>query len=164
MNTEIEDRTDAPGASPAPGGSHLDVGPVIALPFVRLGLAATVAAACVGAIGWMVVLLLGKASVAGTVLGVWAGALSVAVAHWAGLASMEPWKGRHLGRWPFVWLRGRGVSFVGVLACALLLYFAARPEPLSFGLAVAGGYFAALLAEVGVYAHHVRSATAGSQA
>jgi hypothetical protein len=86
------------------------------------------------------------------------GALSVALAHLVGLLAMQPWKARRLGRWPFVWLVGRGVSFVAVLAFAAVLYSATRPSPLPFGLVIAAGHFAALIAEVVAYATHVRTA------
>ena len=86
-------------------------------------------------------------------------AMLVVVAKVVGLLAMRPWSPRRVGKWPFVWLVGRGVSFAFVLILAVLIYSATQPRPLAFGLAIAAGYFAALLAEVAVYAAHVRSVT-----
>ncbi len=141
----------------APVEGRIDVGPELTLPLARLALAAAGAAMAVAAIGWGVVAALGPAQPGPAVLGVWLGGGAVACAHVAGLVAMRPWRARRLGRWPFVWLVGRGVSFGVVLVLAVLLYSATRPSPLAFGLVIASGYFAALMAEVAVYAAHVRS-------
>jgi hypothetical protein len=124
---------------------------------LALGAAAVGAAGLVALIGWGVVLAVGPANPGSAVLGAWMGGVAVGAAHVAGLLAMAPWKPRRLGRWPFVWLVGRGVSFACVLVFAVLLYSATRPSPLAFGLVIASGYFAALMAEVAVYAAHVRS-------
>jgi len=135
----------------------VDVGPELTLPLLPLAGAAVLAASLVALVGWGVVLGVGPANMGDAVKGVWLGGLAVAAAHVAGLLAMAPWRARRLGRWPFVWLVGRGVSFGCVLVFAVLLYSATRPSPLAFGLVIASGYFAALMAEVAVYAAHVRS-------
>lgn len=148
--------TEPPAAVPegfAEVRGRVDVGPLLTLPLLPLLAAAVGASVAVGLVGWGVVVVAGGAGV----VGVWLGAVAVALAHGAGLVAMRPWQARRLGRWPFVWLIGRGVSFGVVLALAVLLYSAARPSPLPFGLVIASGYFAALMAEVAVYASHVRS-------
>ena len=150
-----------PAASEAPGFAEargrIDVGPLLTLPAVALVAAAIGAAAAVALVGWAVVLAVGVPNPGPAVLGVWLGGAAVGAAHVVGMLSMMPWRARRLGRWPFTWLIGRGVSFACVLAFAVLLYSAARPSPLPFGLVIASGYFAALMAEVAVYAAHVRS-------
>jgi len=138
----------------APGG--LDVGPMVTLPLFRLLAAAWGATAVVGFVSQGVWSWLGRLT-PGVKDGIWLGAACVAVAHLVGLLALRPWSARRLGRWPFAWLVGRGASFVAVLLVAALLYSSARPEPLAFGLVIATGYFAALIAEVVAYATHIRS-------
>ena len=141
---------------PPPAMMRVDVGPLLTLPLGRLGLAATGAAVLVGAAGWVVCLMFAPLPKGPWVLAVWLGVGAVVIAKWAGLLAMRPWSARRLGKWPFVWLIGRGTSFVLVLLLAVLIYSSTQPRPLTFGLAIAAGYFAALLAEVAVYASHVR--------
>lgn len=86
--------------------------------------------------------------------------LAVGVAFGAkviGMLAINPWKRRHLGRWGLVFLAGRGVSFASVLILGVSLYFAARPDPLAFGLVAATAYFAAMLCELAAYARMVKA-------
>lgn len=142
-----------------PAMMRVDVGPEVRLPGFRLAMSAFAAVVMVGAAGWVAVLMFAPLPKGPWASAVWAGVGAVAVAKVAGLLAMRPWAARRLGKWPFVWLVGRGVSFIGVLLLAVLIYSATQPRPLAFGLAIAAGYFAALLAEVAVYAAHVRSVT-----
>ncbi len=147
--------------APSPEGfaqvhSALDVGPQLSLPGLRLLLAAWLGAAGVAALGTAILAIVGMTQPR-ELASPWVAWLGLAIAKASGLLWMRPWKPRYLGRWPFVWLGARGVSFGAVLILSVLLYFAARPEPLPFGLVIAGGYFAALLCEVAVYSSHIRS-------
>ena len=121
--------------------------------------AASAGAVMVGAAGWVAVLMFAPLPKGPWAAAVWWGIGAVVVAKVVGLLAMRPWSPRRVGKWPFVWLVGRGVSFAFVLILAVLIYSATQPRPLAFGLAIAAGYFAALLAEVAVYAAHVRSVT-----
>ncbi len=158
MTTEKSQPQSDP-VPPPPAMMRVDVGPMITLPFGRLMLAAFGASVMVGAIGWVAVLIFAPLPKVPWASASWAGVGAVVLADWAGILAMRPWAPRRLGKWPFVWLIGRGVSFAGVLILAVLIYSATQPRPLAFGLAIAAGHFAALLAEVAVYAAHVRSVT-----
>lgn len=160
-STSTEPGESADRSAPVPGFAEargrVDVGPLLTLPTLALMGASLGAAAAVSLVGWGVVLAVGPSNSGNAVLGVWLGGAAVGAGHVLGLLAMTPWRPRRLGRWPFTWLIGRGVSFACVLIFGVLLYSAARPGPLPFGLVIASGYFAALMAEVAVYAAHVRS-------
>lgn len=142
------------GQSPRPANWQ-DVGAEISLPAVGLMVGVAIAAALVGLIAWPILSKFKPGGVpaiplaAGVVVG----------AFLASTLAMRPWKPRRAGRLPMLWLAGRAVCFVSVLALGALVYFAPRqrPDPLSFGLVLAGAYFAALLAESVVMARRLRA-------
>lgn len=145
--------------------SPLDVGPVLRLPTLKMAGAALLGAALVWGLGVLVVWALGLVGSSPVMTGAASAAAGAAAALWVGLLVLQPWRPRHLGRWPVAWLAGRGASFGSVIVVGVLIYFAAQPDPLTFWAVLAGAYFAGLLAEVVVYASHVRAfASRGSMA
>lgn len=138
-------------------GAWQDVGAEFRLPGFALIGAAWLAAAAVCAVGWVIFNSLKPVGAPAA----WRAWFPVAGAFLIGVLAMRPWKIRRLGRLPMLWLMGRGISFLSVLALAALLYSAPhpRPDPLSYGLVLAGAYFAALMAESVVMARRLRAPT-----
>ncbi len=158
MPDEHGQPADAPASSPPPSPASpmgsLDVGPVIRAPTARLLLMVLAAVVVVGLIAWPIIARFPERSPAAIPYS----AIAVFLAFALGTLSMKPWQARPLGRWPMIWLAGRGVCFAAVLVLLVSLYFAARPEPVTLGLVAIPAYLAALAAESVVFSSHVRRA------
>lgn len=147
----------AGAASPSGYVNPMEVGPRMRLPMAALW--AAIGAATVVSGAGAAILAAVKPSAVWSALPGW-GAVVGGFA--LAMVSLRPWKARPVGRLLMVWLGGRGICFVAVLALGAVLYSVpqSRPDPLAMGLVLAASYFAALLAEAFVMSRRLRAAGA----
>jgi hypothetical protein len=128
--------------------------PLFSLPTARLGAVWGILIA-LAFLGWLVV---------GPALGlepsgVWAGLEGALVALFVGAASIlvvGPWRARPSGDLPTLWLLITVGRLFVTPACALLLYFAARPPAGTYVLGIGSAYIALLVFETTVIVHDMR--------
>lgn len=111
---------------------------------VRIGLSVAAVAALGLAAGWMT-------RGASALSAVGAGVAVVLVGVWGGLTLIQAWKPRPASEWPMLLLGAQGATFACVLGGGLLLYSATHPEPLVYGLVLAAGLMASLIAVAQVF-------------
>jgi len=66
------------------------------------------------------------------------------------------WVPRPVTQWGMLLLGSQGASFFGVLGASLLLYWATRPDPVTFLLVAGGSFFAVQVVHARLYASRLR--------
>lgn len=146
----------APQASPAPPASLVaGVDPKLefALPGGKMLLYGCTTVVVTAAIGSALVWALAPARLPSAA---WGG-LPALVGIVTGLLVIRPGFPRTVARWAVALFAAQGIGVFAVAIAAVLVYSAARPDPLVFAMVAAGAFTAAAITQASLFSAHLKS-------